>query len=232
MDISIPTLIGQAGTFLVLVLVTMKYVWPPLTQAMEQRRQKIAEGLAQSDEAEKALEKAEAEAEQIIREARAKSGEIIDQAGKRSNEIVEQAKQDAIAERDRQVAAAEADIKLATNQARSAARKNGRTYDQRCRAGHRTGTRCRTSPQAARQAGCGALDDHARRNHTGTTLCTGGVQPGRSGRHRRIVERVACQGLRSRANRIDEACHRPSERRRKAPAGTIRRGARRVRQWC
>src|SRR6056297_802031 len=105
MDISIPTLIGQAGTFLVLVLVTMKYVWPPLTQAMEQRRQKIAEGLAQSDEA-----------EQIIREARAKSGEIIDQAGKRSNEIVEQAKQDAIAERDRQVAAAEADIKLATNQ--------------------------------------------------------------------------------------------------------------------
>ncbi len=123
MDISIPTLIGQAGTFLVLVLVTMKYVWPPLTQAMEQRRQKIAEGLAQSDEAEKALEKAEAEAEQIIREARAKSGEIIDQAGKRSNEIVEQAKQDAIAERDRQVAAAEADIKLATNQAREALRE-------------------------------------------------------------------------------------------------------------
>jgi len=123
MDISIPTLIGQAGTFLVLVLVTMKYVWPPLTQAMEQRRQKIAEGLAQSDEAEKALEKAEAEAEQIIREARAKSGEIIDQAGKRSNEIVEQAKQEAIAERDRQVAAAEADIKLATNQAREALRE-------------------------------------------------------------------------------------------------------------
>jgi len=123
MDISIPTLIGQAGTFLVLVLVTMKYVWPPLTQAMEQRRQKIAEGLAQSDEAEKALEKAEAEAEQIIREARAKSGEIIDQAGKRSNEIVDQAKQEAIAERDRQVAAAEADIKLATNQAREALRE-------------------------------------------------------------------------------------------------------------
>jgi len=123
MDVSVPTLIGQAGTFLVLVLVTMKFVWPPLTQAMEQRRQKIAEGLAQSDEAEKALEKAEAEAEQIIRDARAKSGEIIDQAGKRGNEIVEQAKQDAIAERDRQVAAAEADIKLATNQAREALRE-------------------------------------------------------------------------------------------------------------
>ena len=123
MDVSLGTLIGQAGTFLVLVLVTMKFVWPPLTKAMEDRRQKIAEGLAQSDKAEKALEKAEKEAEQIIREARAKSGEIIDQAGKRGNEIVEQAKQDAIAERDRQVAAAEADIKLATNQAREALRE-------------------------------------------------------------------------------------------------------------
>lgn len=123
MEFQLLTLIGQAGTFLVLVLVTMKFVWPPLTRAMEERRQKIAEGLAQSDEAEKALEKAQYEAEQIIREARAKSGEIIDQAGKRGNEIVEQAKQDAIAERDRQVAAAEADIKLATNQAREVLRE-------------------------------------------------------------------------------------------------------------
>jgi len=123
MDVSLGTLIGQAGTFLVLVLVTMKFVWPPLTRTMEERRQKIAEGLAQSDEAEKALEKAQQEAEQVIREARAKSGEIIDQASKRGNEIVEQAKQEATAERDRQVAAAEADIKLATNQAREALRE-------------------------------------------------------------------------------------------------------------
>jgi len=105
MDVSLGTLIGQATTFLVLVLVTMKFVWPPLTQAMEERRQKIAEGLAQSDEAEKALAKAEAEAEQVIRDARARAGEIIDQAGKRGNELIEQAKQDAISERDRQVAA-------------------------------------------------------------------------------------------------------------------------------
>ena len=116
-------LVGQAGTFLVLVLVTMKFVWPPLTQAMEERRQKIAEGLAQSDEAEKALEKAQAEAEKVLREARARSSEIIEQAGQRGNEIVEQAKQDAITERDRQVQAAEAEIKLATNQAREALRE-------------------------------------------------------------------------------------------------------------
>lgn len=116
-------LVGQAGTFLVLVLVTMKFVWPPLTQAMEERRQKIAEGLAQSDEAEQALERAQAEAEQLLREARARSSEIIEQAGQRGSEIVEEAKQEAIAERDRQVQAAEAEIKLATNQAREALRE-------------------------------------------------------------------------------------------------------------
>jgi F-type H+-transporting ATPase subunit b len=122
MEVSLGTLIGQAGTFLVLVLVTMKYVWPPLTQAMEERRQKIAEGLAQSDRAEVELDEARQKAEQIVREARAKSGEIIDNASKRGNEIVEQAKHEAVEERERQVAAAEAEIKLAANQAREALR--------------------------------------------------------------------------------------------------------------
>ncbi|QKK03905.1 MAG: F0F1 ATP synthase subunit B [Pseudomonadota bacterium] len=123
MDVSLGTLIGQAGTFLVLVLVTMKYVWPPLTQAMEERRRKIAEGLAHSEEAEQALDKANAEAEQIIREARRKAGEVIEQASQRGNQLIEQAKQDAIAERDRQVQAAEAEIRQATNQAREALRE-------------------------------------------------------------------------------------------------------------
>jgi len=123
MDVSLGTLVGQAGTFLVLVLVTMKYVWPPLTQAMEERRRKIAEGLAHSEEAEQALDKANAEAEQIIREARRKAGEVIEQASQRGNQLIEQAKQDAIAERDRQVQAAEAEIRQATNQAREALRE-------------------------------------------------------------------------------------------------------------
>jgi F-type H+-transporting ATPase subunit b len=123
MDVSLGTLIGQAGTFLVLVLVTMKFVWPPLTQAMEERRRKIAEGLAQSEEAEQALDKANAEADEIIREARRKAGDIIEQANQRGNQLVEQAKQEAVAERDRQVQAAEAEIKMATNQAREALRE-------------------------------------------------------------------------------------------------------------
>ncbi len=120
---SIWTIVGQAGTFLVFIWAVMKFVWPPLTQAMEERRQKIAEGLAQSVEAEQALDRARAEAEVVIREARIKAGEIIDQASKRGTQIVEQAREEALAERDRQVTAAEAEIRLATNQARDALRE-------------------------------------------------------------------------------------------------------------
>ena len=120
---SIWTLIGQAGTFLVFVWAVMKFVWPPLTQAMEERRQKIAEGLAHSEQAEQALDSARLEAEELVREARRKASEIIEQANKRGTQLVEQAKQDAVSERERQVAAAEAEIQLATNQAREALRE-------------------------------------------------------------------------------------------------------------
>lgn len=123
MDISIWTLVGQAGTFLVFIWACMKFVWPPLTQAMEERRRKIAEGLAQSEEAEQALARANSEADEVIREARRKAGEIIEQASQRGNQLVEQAKEEAMAERDRQVAAAEAEIRQATNQAREALRE-------------------------------------------------------------------------------------------------------------
>lgn len=122
MDLSIGTLIGQAGTFLVFIFVTMKYVWPPMVQAMEERRQKIAEGLANSAHAERALERAKVEADELIQEARRKAGEIIEQAGQRGNQIVEQARQEALQERDRRVAAAELEISQAANQAREALR--------------------------------------------------------------------------------------------------------------
>lgn len=122
MDLSLGTLIGQAGTFMVFIWVTMKYVWPPLVQAMEERREKIAEGLAQSDEAEKVLAAAQADAEGIIKEARQKSGEILEQAAQRGNQMIEQAREEAMAEQARRVEAAESEIRQATNQAREALR--------------------------------------------------------------------------------------------------------------
>lgn len=124
MELSLGTIVGQALTFLLFIWVTMKFVWPPLTQAMEERRRKIAEGLAHSEEAEQALDKANAEADEIIREARRKAGEIIEQASQRGNQLVEQAKEDATAERERQVQAGEAEIRQAANQAREALRES------------------------------------------------------------------------------------------------------------
>jgi len=123
MDLSIGTLIGQAGTFLVFIWVTMKFVWPPLVQAMEERREKIAEGLAQSDEAEKALALAQQEVEGLIKEARVKAGDIIEQASQRGNQMIEQAREEALAEHDRRIEAAQAEIRQATNQAREALRE-------------------------------------------------------------------------------------------------------------
>lgn len=117
------TLVLQSIAMMIFVWFCMRFIWPPITQALEERRRRIAEGLAQSEEAEKALERAREEAETVVRDARSRAGEIIDQASQRGNELVEQAKQEAIAERDRQAAAAEADIRLAANKAREVLRE-------------------------------------------------------------------------------------------------------------
>ncbi len=116
------TLVLQSIAMLIFVWFCMKFIWPILLKSMDERREKIAEGLAASDRAEKALEAAQVEATAAINQARSKAGEIVDQANQRHGQILDQAKEDAVAERKRQVAAAEADIALATNQARDALR--------------------------------------------------------------------------------------------------------------
>ena len=112
------TLILQSIAMMIFVWFCMKLLWPPLLKAMEERRERIAEGLAASDRAEKELESAKVEVDKQIREARDKAGEIVDQANQRHSQILDQAKEDASAERGRQVTAAEADIAQAANQAR------------------------------------------------------------------------------------------------------------------
>jgi F-type H+-transporting ATPase subunit b len=112
------TLILQSIAMMIFVWFCMKFLWPPLIKAMDERRERIAEGLAASDRAEKELEKAKVTADGQIREARDKAGEIVDQANQRHSQILEQAKDDAVAERKRQVSAAEAEIAQAANQAR------------------------------------------------------------------------------------------------------------------
>jgi F-type H+-transporting ATPase subunit b len=118
------TLILQSIAMMIFVWFCMKFIWPPLLKAMDERREKIAEGLAASDLAEKELEKAKIEVDEQIREARDKAGEIVDQANQRHTQILDQAKDDATAERGRQVTAAEAEIVQAANQAREELRSS------------------------------------------------------------------------------------------------------------
>ena len=112
------TLILQSIAMMIFVWFCMKFIWPPLLNAMDERREKIADGLAASDRAEKELAAAKVKADEQINEARDKAGEIVDQANQRHSQILDQAKEDATSERQRQVTAAEADISQAANQAR------------------------------------------------------------------------------------------------------------------
>jgi F-type H+-transporting ATPase subunit b len=112
------TLILQSIAMMIFVWFCMKFIWPPLLKAMDERRERIAEGLAASDLADKKLEAASAEVDQQIREARDRAGEIVDQANQRHSQILDQAKVDSTAERGRQVSAAEAEIVQVANQAR------------------------------------------------------------------------------------------------------------------
>ena len=112
------TLILQSIAMMIFVWFCMKFIWPPLLQAMDERRERIAEGLAASDRAEKELDAAKVTVEEKIREARDKASGIVEQANQRHTQILDQAKDDALSERQRQVTAAEADIVQASNQAR------------------------------------------------------------------------------------------------------------------
>ncbi len=109
--------------FLVVVLITMKHIWPVILGAMEEREKQIADGLAASDEAEIALKKAQAEAEEILNEARTDAGEVREGANKMATKIKDQAKADAIAEKERQMAAAVAEIEQEATRAKEDLRK-------------------------------------------------------------------------------------------------------------
>jgi len=118
------TLILQSIAMMIFVWFCMKFIWPPLLKAMDERREKIAEGLAASDMAEKELAKAKVEVDQQINEARDKAGDIVEQANQRHSQILDQAKEDATVERGKQVTAAEAEISQAANQAREELRSS------------------------------------------------------------------------------------------------------------
>lgn len=117
------TLIVQTIVFLVLGWVTMKFIWPPLIAALNERQKKIADGLAAADKGEKSLVDARSAADAIVKEAREKAVKIVDQANRRSNEVIDEAKGTAIAEGQRLVTEARSEVQLEQNRAREQLRK-------------------------------------------------------------------------------------------------------------
>ena len=116
------TLIAQLVSFAVFVWFTMKFVWPPIVKALEERKAKIADGLAAAERGQHEQELAEKKAAERLHEAKQQAAEIIAKAEKRGSEIVEEAKTDARTEGDRLVTAARAEIEQETNKAREVLR--------------------------------------------------------------------------------------------------------------
>ena len=112
------TLIGQSIAMLVFVWFCMKFIWPPIMTAIEERQTQIAEGLAAAERGQQSLDKAKAESDDIVDEARKQATTILDQAHARANEIVAEGKANGVKERERQLAAASAEVEQETNRAR------------------------------------------------------------------------------------------------------------------
>lgn len=121
MDINL-TLIGQAIAFIVFVYFCMKYIWPPIMQALEERQQSVADGIAASDKAHNDLAAASEKSEAIIEVARARALGIVDQANQRANQVMAEAKSDAVTQGKRLVEAARSEIEQESNKAKDSLR--------------------------------------------------------------------------------------------------------------
>ena len=117
------TLVIQGLAFFAVAWLVMKFGWPHIIGAIEERQQKIAEGLAAADNSQKALAQAQEQVDAALREARGKANEIIEQAHQRANQIIDQAKNEALAEGERQKALALAEIDASATRAREDLRK-------------------------------------------------------------------------------------------------------------
>ncbi|MBA4707954.1 F0F1 ATP synthase subunit B [Aquitalea sp. FJL05] len=118
------TLLGQAITFAILVWFTMKFVWPPLTNMMEERAKRIADGLAAAERGKQDLEAAEKRVADEVRKAKQQAMEIIASAEKRATQIVDEAKDNASTEGARIVADAKGQIDQEVMRAKEALREH------------------------------------------------------------------------------------------------------------
>ena len=104
------TLISQAMAFAIFIWFTVRFVWPPLMRAIENRQKTIAEGLAAGERGKRELELASQHSGDVVREAKQRASDIIVQAEKRAAEIVDEAKVAAREEGDRILVGAKAEV--------------------------------------------------------------------------------------------------------------------------
>ena len=118
------TLIAQTIMFILFVWFCMKFVWPPIMQALSDRKKQIADGLAAGERGKQELEQASKSAADEMLIAKQKAAEILAQAEKRSSQVVEEAKGLAQEEEDRIVSMAKAEVEQEIVRAREALRQN------------------------------------------------------------------------------------------------------------
>ena len=112
------TLIGQAISFTIFVWFCMRFIWPPVINALEARKKRIADGLADADAAKTERERAEQEAQQTTGQAREEASRILAQAERRAGEIVAEARGTAKTEGERILTQAQEEIDKNTQQVR------------------------------------------------------------------------------------------------------------------
>ncbi len=112
------TLIGQMIAFAIFVWFCIKYVWPPINNALHERQKKIADGLDAASRAARDLELAEQQAEETLRESKEQAAEILENAHKRSNQMIDEAREQARQEGERMIANAKTEIDQEVNRAK------------------------------------------------------------------------------------------------------------------
>ncbi len=117
------TLFLQAVVFAILVWFTMKYVWPPITKALDERAQKIADGLAAADKAKSELTSANKRVEEELAKTRTETATRLADAERRAQAIIEEAKGRATEEANKIVAAARVEAEQQTVKARETLRE-------------------------------------------------------------------------------------------------------------
>ena len=122
MDINL-TLVVQMLVFAAFVWFTMKFVWPPLSKALEERQEKIADGLAAAERGRRELELAQHRVKDEMKQAKVQASDILEKANRRAVQMIEEAKDDARQEAQKLAKIAEEQISQEVNRAKDTLRK-------------------------------------------------------------------------------------------------------------